>query len=92
MEGGGQADLCQALDQRAERLADAGEGLVEVGGDVGQLPLLGVRRQAEGDPRLMRLLQGPAWPRLRPSDQCLTALIEFLPRNRMAGRRARLPV
>ena len=41
-----------------QRLADPGEGLVEVGGDVRQLPLLGVRGEAEGDPRLMDFLEG----------------------------------
>ena len=53
-----QADLGDALDQLGQRLADGREVLVEVGGDVGQVSFLGVRGEAEGDPRLVDLLEG----------------------------------
>ena len=80
----GEADLRQALDQRGQRLADAGKGLIEVRGNVGQLPLPGARRQAEGDPRLIDLLEG-LLDRGFGRPLGLTALIEFLPRERAAG-------
>ena len=44
-EAEGEADLRHALDQLGQRLADPGEGLIEVGGDVRQLSLLGARRR-----------------------------------------------
>ena len=75
----------------AERLANAGEGLVEIGGNVGQLPRLGVRRQAEGDPGLMDFFKGLFDGGFsRPI--VLTTLIEFLPCNRMAGEERVCPL
>ncbi len=53
-------------------------------GDVGQLPLHGARRQAEGDPRLIDFFEGLLGRGFgRPPG--LAALIEFLPRDRVAG-------
>ena len=54
----GNADLRHALDQCVQRLADPGEGLVEIGGDVRQLPLLGARGEAERDPRFKDFFEG----------------------------------
>ena len=53
-----EAGLRHALEQRIQRLADPGERLVEVGGDVRQVLPLGVRVEAEGDSRLVDLLKG----------------------------------
>ena len=67
-----------------QRLADPGEGLVEVGGDVRQVLPLGVRVEAEGDPRLVDLFEGLLDRGLgRPLG--LAALVELL-----AGDRAPL--
>ena len=76
-----EADLRHALEQRSQRLADPGEGLVEVGGDVRQVLPLGVRGEAEGDPRLVDLFEGLLDRGLgRPLG--LAALVELLAGDR----------
>ena len=76
-----------ALVHVGQRLADPGEGLVEVGGDVRQLPLLGVRGEAERDPRLMDFLEGLLDRGLgRPLG--LEALVEVLAGERVAAEEA----
>ena len=78
----GEADLRQALVDIGQRLADPGERLVDVGGDVRQLNLLGVRGQAERDPRLMDFLEG-LLDRGRRSSLGLEALVEVLAGERV---------
>ena len=79
-----EAGLRHALEQRVQRLADPGEGLVEVGGDVGQVLPLGVRGEAEGDPRLIDLFEGLLDRGLgRPHG--LAALVELLAGDRAPG-------
>ena len=80
----GEADLRQALVDIGQRLADPGEGLVDVGGDVRQLALLGVRGEAERDPRLMDFLEG-LLDRGRGRPLGLDALVELLAGDARCG-------
>ena len=73
-----------------QRLADGGEGLVEVGWGRRTAPPSRARRQAEGDPRLVDFLEGLRGRGVgRPPG--LAALIEFLPRDRVAGEESVRP-
>ena len=53
-----QADLGHGLDQLQQRLADAGEGLVEIRRDLRQVLALGARGEARGRPGRVDLLEG----------------------------------
>ena len=83
----GEADLRHALDQLGQRLADPGEGLIEVGGDVRQLSLLGARGEAQRDPRLIDFLEG-LLDRGFGRPLGLEALVEVLAGERVAAEEA----
>ena len=83
----GKPSLRQALVHVGQRLADPGERLVDVGGDVRQLALLGVRGEAERDPRLMDFLEG-LLDRGRGRPLGLEALVEVLAGERVAAEEA----
>ena len=76
--GQGKADLCDALDQLGECLADAREALVEVDGNVGKVAFLGVRGKPERNARLQDLFMGLIAQRIGDL-RGLTPLVEFFP-------------